>query len=142
MNKNIIALIRLSLGFIFVWAFADKLFGLGFSTTVAHAWIHGGSPTTGFLSMAVKGPFANFFHSLSGNHFVDVVFMAGLLFVGLTLMFNRFVKWGSIAGLLMVVLMYLAVLPPANNPLVDDHIIYALIFAYFISQASGSKQSL
>jgi thiosulfate dehydrogenase [quinone] large subunit len=44
------------------------------------------------------------------------------------MLFNRFVKWGSIAGFLMVVLMYLAVLPPENNPVLDDHIIYALVF--------------
>ncbi len=130
MNK-IMSLVRVCLGFIFLWAFADKLFGLGFATTSAKAWINGGSPTYGFLSFATKGPFVDLFHSLSGNTFVDIVFMAGLLFVGVTLMFNFWVKWGSIAGLLMVVLMYLAVLPPENNPVIDDHIIYAIIFAYF-----------
>lgn len=30
----------------------------------------------------------------------------------------------------MVLLMYLAVLPPENNPLIDDHIIYALVFLF------------
>ena len=38
--------IRLSLGWVFLWAFLDKLFGLGHETTTAQAWIHGGSPTT------------------------------------------------------------------------------------------------
>lgn len=132
MNK-IISLIRICLGFIFLWAFADKLFGLGFATTSAKAWINGGSPTFGFLSFATKGPFASFFQTLAGSNIVDVLFMAGLLFVGLTMLFNRFVKLGSIAGLLMMVFMYLAVLPPENNPVIDDHIIYALIFAYFIA---------
>lgn len=132
MNKTISLLLRFSLGFIFLWAFLDKTFGLGFATPSSNAWISGGSPTSGFLSYAVKGPFASFFQSLSGNHFVDMIFMAGLLFVGLTLILNRFVTWGSIAGLLMVVLMYLAVLPPENNPVIDDHIIYAILFVHFI----------
>ncbi len=131
MNK-IISLIRICLGFIFMWAFVDKLFGLGFATTSAKAWINGGSPTSGFLSFATKGPFTEIFKMLSGNNFVDILFMVGLLFVGVTLIFNFWVKWGSLAGLLMVVLMYLAVLPPENNPIIDDHIIYALVFAYFI----------
>jgi thiosulfate dehydrogenase (quinone) large subunit len=43
------ALARLSLGFVFVWAFADKLFGLGHETTAKQAWIHGGHPTTGLI---------------------------------------------------------------------------------------------
>jgi hypothetical protein len=76
MNKTIVALLRISLGFIFLWAFADKTFGLGFATTSANAWINGGSPTYGFLTFATKGPFADFFKSLAGNNFVDIVFMA------------------------------------------------------------------
>lgn len=132
MNKTVSILLRFSLGFIFLWAFLDKTFGLGFATPSSNSWINGGSPTSGFLSYAVKGPFASFFQSLSGNNFVDLIFMAGLLFIGLTLILNRFVVWGSVAGLLMVVLMYLAVLPPENNPVIDDHIIYAILFAHFI----------
>jgi thiosulfate dehydrogenase [quinone] large subunit len=140
MNK-IISLLRVCLGFIFLWAFFDKLLGLGFSTPSAKAWIHGGSPTYGFLSGAVKGPFASFFHSLAGNSFIDIIFMAGLLFVGVTLIFNIFIKWGSIAGLAMVLLMYLAVMPPATNPIIDDHIIYAIVFAYFIFSHKSSAIS-
>lgn len=45
-----IALLRLSIGFVFLWAFLDKLFGLGYATPGARAWINGGSPTKGFLS--------------------------------------------------------------------------------------------
>lgn len=141
MNK-IMSLIRVCLGFIFLWAFADKTFGLGFATTSTNAWINGGSPTYGFLNFATKGPFAEFFKSLAGNNIVDVVFMAGLLFVGLTLMFNFWVKWGSVAGFLMVVLMYLAVLPPENNPVIDDHIIYALVFLGIFSFYRKDRQLL
>ncbi len=48
--------LRLSLGFLFLWAFLDKTFGLGYSTPSAHAWIRGGSPPKGFLSGANVGP--------------------------------------------------------------------------------------
>ena len=54
------------MGFIFLWAFLDKTFGLGVATPADKAWIAGGSPTTGFLSNAVQGPFATFFNSLAG----------------------------------------------------------------------------
>lgn len=119
--------LRFSMAFIFLWAFFDKLFGWGFATTADKAWINGGSPTAGFLAMAVKGPFASFFHLLSGIAVVDWLFMLGLLGVGLTLAFNKYVKWGALAGIAMLALMYLALLFPANNPIVDDHIVYILV---------------
>jgi len=129
MNKEKIVLVvlRLSMGFIFLWAFVDKVFGLGFATTAEKAWINGGSPTSGFLAHAVKGPLASFFNSLSGIAAIDWLFMIGLLFVGTTLIFNKYVKWGSIAGILMLALMYVALLLPENNPIIDEHIIYILV---------------
>ena len=90
------AMARILLGFTLLWAFFDKLLGLGFATcrdaetnTVTmlceKAWINGGSPTTGFLEFATKGPFADFYQGLAGNTFVDVLFMAGLLLIGFAL---------------------------------------------------------
>ncbi|KKR67499.1 MAG: hypothetical protein UU10_C0043G0005 [Parcubacteria group bacterium GW2011_GWF1_40_6] len=128
-QKIVLATLRIVMGFIFLWAFLDKVFGLGFTTSPGKAWIKGGSPTSGFLSSAVKGPFVDFFHSLAGVAAVDWVFMAGLLFVGLTLIFNKFVKWGAVAGILMLLFMYLALLWPANNPIIDEHIVYILVLA-------------
>ncbi len=122
--------LRLLMGFIFLWAFLDKLFGFGIATTSANAWINGGSPTSGFLAHAAQGPLMSFFNSLSGVLLVDWLFMFGLLFVGVTLLVNRFVQWGSIAGILLMILMYLALLWPANNPFVDEHIIYAVLLGY------------
>lgn len=53
---------RVSLGFVFLWAFLDKTFGLGYATTSAAAWVKGGSPTKGFLSHVSAGPFQSAFH--------------------------------------------------------------------------------
>ena len=125
-----ITTLRLLMGFIFLWAFLDKTFGLGFATTADKAWILGGSPTSGFLTHAVVGPFATFFNSLAGVAIVDWLFMLGLLFVGVTLILNRYVKWGALGGIMMLILMYLALLFPENNPFVDDHIVYAVLLGY------------
>ncbi len=122
-----ITTLRLLMGFIFLWAFLDKTFGLGFATSPEKSWLSGGSPTTGFLGNAVKGPFADFFHSLAGNPMIDYLFMFGLLFIGLTLLSNKFVKWGGLAGVVMMMLMYFALLLPENNPFVDDHLVYAVL---------------
>ena len=64
---------------------------------------------------------------------VDWFFMLGLLFVGLTLVFNKFVKWGCVAGSGMLFLMYLSLLLPENNPIIDDHIIYILVLLLIFS---------
>lgn len=119
--------LRFVMSFIFLWAFVDKLLGLGFATTKENAWIHGGSPTSGFLNFATHGPFASLFKSLAGMPFTDWFFMLGLLFVGLTLLLNRFMLWGAMAGVVMMVLMWLSALPPENNPLIDEHVVYALV---------------
>ncbi len=129
-QKIVFTSLRLVMGFIFLWAFLDKTFGLGFATTSAKSWINGGSPTAGFLTGAVKGPFAEFFHGLAGVAVVDWLFMAGLLVVGLTLILNKYVRWGCAAGTAMMLLVYLATLFPENNPIVDEHIVYALVFAF------------
>lgn len=144
MNKQKIVFLglRFVMSFIFLWAFFDKTFGLGFATTADKAWIAGGSPTFGFLSFAAKGPFAEYFKSLAGLQVVDWMFMIGLLFVGITLLLNRYVKWGAIAGTLMMLLMWLAVLPPENNPIVDDHIVYALVLILLGIKSREDKLSL
>lgn len=134
--KNIISgtlllkVLRVLMGFTFLWAFIDKTFGLGFATKPEAAWLHGGSPTTGFLTHAVKGPFAQFFTNLAGVTAIDWLFMVGLLGIGLTLLLNKYVKWGALCGVVMLVLMYLALLWPENNPFIDEHIVYAVLLGY------------
>ena len=136
--KVILGLLRLSMGFIFLWAFLDKTFGLDFATTAEKAWLAGGSPTTGFLKFGVHGPFVDFFHNLAGLPIIDWLFMLGLLFIGISLIFGIFIRLGGIAGILMMLLMYLAVgLPPENNPFIDDHIIYALVMGVLMLTNSG-----
>ncbi len=140
MNKQkfVYLSLRLTMGFIFLWAFLDKTFGLGFATAPAKSWINGGSPTSGFLSFGTKGPFAEVFQNLAGVAVVDWLFMFGLLFVGMTLIFNKYVKWGCIAGVVMLVLMWLATLFPENNPIVDEHIVYALVLALIAMKSNNS----
>jgi len=135
-----LALARIGLGFIFLWAFIDKLLGLGFATcrdkvtdavNVAcnASWAHGGSPTAGFLGHATKGPFAGFYQSLAGHSWVDYLFMAGLLAIGVGLILGVGVRLATVSGILLLALMWSAVLWPANNPVLDEHIIYIFVLA-------------
>ena len=42
-----IAVARIMLGFVFLWAFLDKTMGLGFATKYGESWVNGVSPTAG-----------------------------------------------------------------------------------------------
>lgn len=124
-----LAIARISMGFIFLWAFFDKTFGLGYATESAKAWIEGGSPTTGFLTGAsqASGPFADFFGSLAGQSWVDYMFMIGLLGIGSSLLLGIGLRIAAASGTALLVLMWLAAMPLTNNPIIDDHIIYAIL---------------
>lgn len=126
--KAVLGILRLSMGLIFLWAFVDKVLGLGFATAGEGAWLSGGSPTAGFLQFGVHGPFAGFFNSLAGSTLVDWLFMLGLLFIGLTLTLGIMTKLGGYIGALMLFLMYLAVgIQPEHHPFIDDHFIYFFV---------------
>jgi thiosulfate dehydrogenase [quinone] large subunit len=125
--------LRLAIGFEFLWAFLDKTFGLGYHTANAKAWIHGGSPTTGFLSGVTVGPLQGTFHSLAGVTAVDWLFMMGLLGVGVALILGVALRPAAISGCAMLAMMYVASWPFAKmgggvptastNPIIDDHVV-------------------
>lgn len=136
-EKAIWASLRIGLGWIILWAFLDKTFGLGYATASENAWINGGSPTTGFLSFATAGPFSGFFDGLAGVAAVDWLFMIGLLFIGGALILGIGNKIAGIAGAFMMLLMYLARIPPENNPILDDHLIYLIVFVGIVIVKPG-----
>ena len=74
-----LAVLRISTGFVFLWAFLDKTFGLNYATPSAKAWINGGSPTKGFLASVEVGPLQSFFHAIAGTWWANGLFMLGLL---------------------------------------------------------------
>ena len=143
MKADIIwGLLRISMGWIFLWAFLDKTFGLGFATKSGDAWVTGGSPTSGFLTHATKGPFADIFQAMAGSAVVDWLFMLGLLGVGMTLLLGVLVRVSSVSGIAMLGLMYLSALPPTNNPFLDDHIIYIIVLIGVAFVDSGARFGL
>ncbi|HRJ06620.1 MAG TPA: hypothetical protein PK096_02985 [Candidatus Saccharibacteria bacterium] len=124
-----LAATRILLGFVFLWAFLDKAFGLGVATKASNAWLAGGSPTSGFLQMGVnpESPFAEFFHSLAGSSVVDYLFMLGLLGIGVALLLGVGLRIAAVTGTVLLLMMWAASLPLENNPLVDDHVVYAAV---------------
>jgi thiosulfate dehydrogenase (quinone) large subunit len=132
-----LAVFRVVLGFEFLWAFLDKTFGFGYATPSAKAWIHGGSPTKGFLSNVAVGPFESTFHSWAGAPWADWLFMAGLLGIGVALILGVGLRIAAVSGSVMMLGMWAAEWPldkltsageptMSTNPIVDYHVIYAL----------------
>jgi thiosulfate dehydrogenase [quinone] large subunit len=139
--RKALAALRIAFGLTFLWAFFDKLLALGFSTGAVvneqgvktgidffskDAWIHGGNPTLGFLKFGATGPFKDFYNSIAGETWVNVLFMLGLLAIGVALTFGIAMRLGTIAGFVLYLMMWSVALWPANNPVLDDHILGAL----------------
>ena len=141
-TRYVLAGLRLALGWVFLWAFIDKLFGLGFATPAKNAWIDGGSPTKGFLGNAVSGPFEGFYHGFAGAAWADWLFMIGLAGIGIALIAGIGMRIAAVAGSVLLVAMWSAVLPPENNPFMDDHLVYAGVLVLLALTAAGNTLGL
>ncbi len=148
-----LALARISLGVIFLWAFIDKFFGLGFATcrdaatnvvnvSCSQAWLNGGSPTSGFLDHATKGPLGNIYQQLAGQTWVDWLFMAALAGIGIGLILGIGIRLATASGILLMLLMWSSALWPANNPFLDEHIVYVFVLAAISFTNSQQKWGL
>jgi thiosulfate dehydrogenase [quinone] large subunit len=150
--RRAVAILRISIGWLFVWPFFDKLFGLGYATPSKSAWIHGGSPTKGFLSGVNIGPLQGFFHSFAGAGWADWLFMLGLLGIGAALILGIGLRIVAVAGTALVVAMWFASWPAAKvaggqptqstNPFFDDHLLFALTFIVFTLGNAGDTWGL
>lgn len=130
------AVARISLGSVFLWAFADKLIGLDHSTPAAKAWLNGGSPSGGYLK-GVAGPFAGVFNSIAGTP-ADILFMVGLLGIGLALTLGIGMRIAAASGTLLLVFMWAASLPIKTHPFIDDHLVYAVVLVGLALMHAGN----
>jgi thiosulfate dehydrogenase [quinone] large subunit len=132
---------RLCMGWVFLWPFLDKMFGLGHETPAANAWISGGNPTKGFLGGSV-GPFAGLYHDIAGAGWVNWLFMVGLIGIASALLLGIAMRLACAAGALLVVLMWSASLPPQDDVFMDNHIIYALLLIGLALVGAGNTLGL
>ncbi len=141
-GRRVLAALRLATGFIFLWAFLDKTFGLGYATPAERAWINGGTPSQGFLTGdAVMGPLKPFFASIASPA-TDVLFMIAMLAIGSAVMLGIGLRVSAVAGTFVLLLMYLAEWPASfnagsTNPIVNYHVIYALSLVLIAVLSAG-----
>lgn len=151
-GRHALALLRIVIGWTFLWAFLDKLLALGFSTgrtidekTGAEsvdrfgpdAWINEGNPTYGFLAFGAKGPFKDFYTGIAGDGWANWLFMLGLLAIGVAFLLGIFTWLAAISGAIMYFMMWTVALPPENNPITDDHIIGMLVVIVLAAYSAG-----
>jgi thiosulfate dehydrogenase [quinone] large subunit len=148
-----LAVMRMAVGFVFLWAFLDKTFGFGYATPAARAWVNGGSPTKGFLGRVAVGPFESTFHAWAGAAWADWLFMAGLLGIGIALIAGVGLRIAAVSGTVMLLLMWAAEWPlgqftsagepsMSTNPIVEYHIIYALVLIALALTYAGNTWGL
>ena len=148
-----IAVLRIIMGLTFLWAFLDKTFGFGYSTTSAQAWIHGGSPTRGFLAHVYVGPMQGVLRSWAGTGWADWLFMIGLLGIGLALLFGVGMRLAATTGTILLAFMWIAEWPLAQhtasgaatsstNPLIDYHVAYIAVLIVLALFAAGETWGL
>jgi thiosulfate dehydrogenase [quinone] large subunit len=152
LGRRALAVLRIAFGLTFLWAFFDKAFALGFHTGYDQngnldrfgdaAWINGGSPTEGFLKFGADGPFKDFYNNIAGDAWANWLFMLGLLGIGFALTLGIGMRIAAAAGALLYVLMWTVVLPPENNPVLDDHILGAISLVVLAAFSAGDTWGL
>ena len=132
-GRRVLSVLRIVVGWTFLWAFLDKTFALGFNTQAGNGWIEGGSPTTGYLMGASDGWFGPMWAALAGTAVADWLFMLGLLGLGVAALLGIGLRVAAVAGVALAVFMYASQLPltGATNPVTTAHWYYALLFVLF-----------
>ena len=153
--------LRILLGWSFVWAFLDKMFGLGFSTcrgfgpegTPASsidflcdaAMIKGGSPTYGLLEFGTQGSHTGgLFRWMASSGptsigWADVLFMLALLLGGVALMLGVGTRIAAIGSAILMLFMFLALdVWPENNPINSSHMTEMLVYLGIATVGPGT----
>ncbi|GAB3235828.1 DoxX family membrane protein [Glycomyces halotolerans] len=136
-----LAAVRIALGWVFLWAFLDKTFGLGFATPAGNGWIDGGDPTAGFLASR-QGTFAELFQGMAGQVWASWLFMGGLAGLGIALILGIGLRLAAIGGSVLMLSMWMSMLPLKDNPVVDTHIFYALAMIALAIAGAGETWGL
>lgn len=166
--QRIVGILRIAMGWTFLWAFLDKAFALGFSTgrivneageTVRidffgqDAWINGASPTAGAVGFALKGPLADNIQTITGFQmtqtgpqvagWLDWVYMVSLLLIGLGLITGVMTRLAAVGGVIWMAAFYLGTaIWPEHNPFLDDHVVSAIVLVGLILANAGRYYGL
>lgn len=129
MHKLSLVLLRLALGFMFFYA--------GITKVLDPSWSAAGY----LMSAKTFQTLYAWFASPTMLPFINFINEWGLTLVGLFLILGIFVRLGSYAGAILMLLYYLPILdgfyPNAHSFIVDEHIVYIAAFLVLASFRAG-----
>lgn len=131
--QSVLALIRIMIGLMLVFAFFDKLIGLDSPTPQGMGMLDGYSPTKDYL-LYNDGWFSWFFNWMGQFYVVtDILVMIGLLGTGICFVLGIGKKPSVLAFSLMTIMFWMSCLPTSDMPILDYHLIYlvAMIAVYY-----------
>ena len=134
--RVVLALARLLVGWIFLWASIDLLFGLGYPTD--DGMVSGGSPVVDRLE-AARGPVDGMFEWLAGVPAIEWIAVVGLALVGLAVVLGIGLRLAAAGGAIIALAAFLAGLPPEANPVADRHLVYAAVLVG-VAMANGGEE--
>jgi thiosulfate dehydrogenase [quinone] large subunit len=121
-------LLRLGIGWVFFYA--------GWSKVVTFFTADKDWTAAGFLGN-LEGTFADLFSGMAGNALVDYLNAYGLLLIGVAIILGVLVRWSAFWGAALMLLYWLAEFPPEHAYIIDDHIVYALVFVFLAAAGAG-----
>jgi thiosulfate dehydrogenase [quinone] large subunit len=153
------ALLRISLGLVYLWAFVEQGFGVGYTNTngatpPTYGWHFSYNPHLGWISSgfthsptamyigSTHGPLAFIPKDLpSGLDTFGWMFAIGGLGIALTFgIAMRIAGWGGFA---LNILLWFSTFPPSGNPVIDGtHTIYALVLLTLMFLHAGNRWGL
>ena len=120
-------LLRLLMGWIFIWAGFDKAIG--------------GFTAEGFLLHATSGPLAGWFQDLGGDatalSVIDPLVAHGQILMGLAIFFGVATRTALFFAAVMMFLFYLAQFPPEHDLFVDYYLVYIVVYALLGAIGAG-----
>ncbi len=119
------ALTRVSLGLVFIWALLGDITGLARPATT-RSFLDGGGPIRDHL-LSAHGTFAALCHALAGPAYTQTIFRTALAIIGTALILGVGMRVAATAGTAILILMWLSAMPITTGPLLDQHLIYALV---------------
>lgn len=133
-TKQIIFLLRIALGILFLYAGVSKIIDPDWS---AAGYLKGAKTFSALYQ---------WFASPENIGWVNILNEWGAVLIGLGLLFGVATRVASIAGILLMLLYYLPILrfPYAGEHafLIDEHVVYILLFALFIASKAGHMWGL
>lgn len=113
-----------------------SMIGLGLRLFIDGGWGAWNSIGVVLPTTYPRGPIGDIFLNFWGNQFVIQLLIWGAVLVGLSLVFGAFLRLGAYGGILIMLMLYLAVIPPASV-IFNQHTIYIMALAILAVSRAG-----